>query len=278
MSELAGDLSGEDDSESEAVTDSDDDDGVTGRLSDATADAAYRTNPNLPDFIHPHGPLIHASGSSAYEIFCWLFSDELLALMLKETNMYYDQTVAALGGLDKLPPVSCLRDWMPVDLPCMKAFLAILILMGVDQRNSYELYWTTIEYIALANFKNLMPKNCFMIILRCLHVCDNTKIDGMDKLAKIRSMLNILVAAWQAAYYPNREICLDESMIAFKGRTSAMFYQLKKPHKWGMQAWFLADLRTAYCYNLDIYSGKRADNVDSGVDVTHATVMCMVHA
>ena len=69
-SELAEDLSGGDDSGLEAVTESDDDEGVTGRLSDAAAAAAYRTNPNLPDFIHPHGPLIHASGSSAYEIFC----------------------------------------------------------------------------------------------------------------------------------------------------------------------------------------------------------------
>ena len=65
-SELAGDLSGGDDSGSEVVTDLDDDDGVTDRLSDVAAAAAYRTNPNLPDFIHPHGPLIHASGSSAY--------------------------------------------------------------------------------------------------------------------------------------------------------------------------------------------------------------------
>ena len=38
MSEPAGNLSGGDDSESEA-----------GRLSDAAAAAAYRTNPNLPD-------------------------------------------------------------------------------------------------------------------------------------------------------------------------------------------------------------------------------------
>ena len=99
--------------------------------------------------------------------------------------------------------------------------------MSVDQRNSYELYWTTREYIALANLKKIMPYNRFVIILRCLHVCDNTKIDGTDKLAKIRPMLNILVAAWQAAYYRNREICLDDSMIAFKGRTSAMVYQPK---------------------------------------------------
>ena len=121
-SEPAGDLSGgddsgSDDSGSEAVTKSDDDEGVTGRLSDAAAAAAYRTNPNLPDFIHPHGSLINASGSSANEIFCSLFPDELLALLVEETNRYYDQTVAALGGLDNLPPTSRLWDWMPVDLP-----------------------------------------------------------------------------------------------------------------------------------------------------------------
>ena len=47
VSEPAGNLGG-DDSGSEAVTESDDE-GVTGRLSDAAAAAAYRTNSNLPD-------------------------------------------------------------------------------------------------------------------------------------------------------------------------------------------------------------------------------------
>ena len=48
-SEPAGNLSGGDDSGSEVITESDDDEGVTSRLSDAAAAAAYRTNPNLPD-------------------------------------------------------------------------------------------------------------------------------------------------------------------------------------------------------------------------------------
>ena len=48
-SETAENLSEGDDSGSKAVTESDDDEGVTGRLSDAAAAAAYRTNPNLPD-------------------------------------------------------------------------------------------------------------------------------------------------------------------------------------------------------------------------------------
>ena len=47
-SEPAENLRGRDDSGSEAVTESDDDEGLTGRLSDAAAAAAYRKNPNLP--------------------------------------------------------------------------------------------------------------------------------------------------------------------------------------------------------------------------------------
>ena len=46
-SEPAGNLSDGDDSGSEAVTELDDDEGVTSRLSDAAV--AYRTNLNLPD-------------------------------------------------------------------------------------------------------------------------------------------------------------------------------------------------------------------------------------
>ena len=102
-----------------------------------------------------------------------------------------------------------------------------------------------------------MSKIVVMIILRCLHVCDNTKIDGKDKHAKIRPVLNILVAACQAAYYPNREICLDESLIAFKGRTGAMVYQPKKPHKWGCRrgSWPIQEPHTAATSTFILASG-----------------------
>ena len=174
--------------------------------------------------------------SSAYKIYCSLFPDELLVLLVDKTNRYYNQTIDALGGQDNLPQCSRLCNWTPVDLPCMKAFLAILILIGIDQCNSYELYWTMNDYLTIPFVKKLMSNNCFMLFLRCLHLsclCDNIKLDGTVRRAKINPVLNILVAAWQAAYYPNGEICIDESMITFKGRMEVMVYQPKKPHKWG---------------------------------------------
>ena len=93
--------------------------------------------------------------------------------------------------------------------------------------------------------------------------------------SKCRPLLSRLIKAWQEAYYPNREICIDESIITFKGRAVATVYQPKKPHKWGMQAWFLADSRTSCCYNLDIYSGKETDTVDQNINKIHCIVMNM---
>ena len=60
-SQPAGNLSGGDDSGSTAVTESDDDEGVTGRLSDAEAAAAHLVKPNLPDYgssVWPADPCV----------------------------------------------------------------------------------------------------------------------------------------------------------------------------------------------------------------------------
>ena len=64
-------------------------------------------------------------------------------------------------------------------------------------------------------------------------------------------------------------------MIAFKGRPRGRVYQPKKPHKWGLQAYMLAESNSGYCYNVEIYAGQRSDDdVDREIGgVTYATVM-----
>ena len=83
-------------------------------MRDALAATAYWTNHNLPDFVYPHGPLIHASGSSAYEIFCSLFFDELLALLVEETNRYYDTMT---GLLLQVTLITFHQNWPLVSKP-----------------------------------------------------------------------------------------------------------------------------------------------------------------
>ena len=55
----------------------------------------------------------------------------------------------------------------------------------------------------------------------------------------------------------NREVSVDESIISYKGRLSFLQYMPKKPNKWGMKAWVLAESDTGYTWNFILYTGKQ---------------------
>ena len=79
---------------------------------------------------------------------------------------------------------------------------------------------------------------------------------GHDPLFKLRPFLDPLLDNFQKAYHPGREMSIDESMIGFKGRLSFLQYMPKKPTKWGMKAYVLADSKTGYTFNWKLYTGK----------------------
>ena len=54
---------------------------------------------------------------------------------------------------------------------------------------------------------------------------------------------------FKLAYKLGRELSLDESIIGLKGRVRFIQYMPKKPNKWGMKAFVLADATTGYTYN-----------------------------
>ena len=82
---------------------------------------------------------------------------------------------------------------------------------------------------------------------------------GHDILFKLRPLLEYLIPRFQNVFTPNREIAVDESMIGYKGRLSFLQYMPKKPKKWGMKAWALADSKTGYIWNWKLYTGKDDD-------------------
>ena len=45
-------------------------------------------------------------------------------------------------------------------------------------------------------------------------------------------------------YKPKREVAIDESMCAHKGRSSHVQYMPNKPVKWGLKVWALAESAT----------------------------------
>ena len=69
-----------------------------------------------------------------------------------------------------------------------------------------------------------------------------------------------LLERFKNCYNLHRDVAIDESMIGFKGRLWFIQYIPKKPTKWGMKAFVLADSLSGYTYNWKSYAGKNNNN------------------
>lgn len=77
-----------------------------------------------------------------------------------------------------------------------------------------------------------------------------------DKLYKIRPLINKLNINFYSNFNPSRNIAIDESMIAFKERTTLKQYMLQKPIKSGIKVWASAFSKTGHLLQFEIYQGK----------------------
>ena len=97
--------------------------------------------------------------------------------------------------------------------------------------------------------------------MKYLHLNDDTKMSprgspSYDKLYKIRPLLDSLIQSFKTHYTPTQCLSVDESIVGFKGRLSWVQYMPKKPNKWGIKTWTLADASNGYIWNLNVYTGQ----------------------
>ena len=105
-----------------------------------------------------------------------------------------------------------------------------------------------------------MKRDRFSLIMKFLHLADNEQYvpkgqPGHDPIFKLRFFLEPLIANFQKSYTLHRELSIDEAMVGFKGRLAFIQYLPKKPTKWGMKAYVLADSTTGYVWNWRLYTG-----------------------
>jgi len=64
-----------------------------------------------------------------------------------------------------------------------------------------------------------------------------------DKLFKVRPLINHLQTMYTSLECPSGHLSINESMIAFKGRTTMKQYMPMKPIKRSFEVWILADCK-----------------------------------
>ncbi|XP_026806387.1 piggyBac transposable element-derived protein 4-like, partial [Rhopalosiphum maidis] len=174
----------------------------------------------------------------------------ILQTIVQQTNLYAQQKSVDIN----------------TSIEEIKAFIGILIFMGYHSLPSIRLYWSNDPNFFCERVAKIMPVKRFLKILRLLHLNDNSQMPSrnsleFDKLYKIRPMITHLKDIYQSVYRPSRYLAVDESMVAYKGRSTMKQYMPMKPIKRGFKIWALADSYSGFLLNLDIYTGKKSNGI-----------------
>ena len=187
-------------------------------------------------------------------------SDAVVDLMVRETNRYAEQHIQR----NAIALHSAVRNWTPVDRDEMWSFLGLITLMGLVYKPRIHMYWSNDEIYRTPLFGQVMARDRFFLILRFLHFSDNDMCDvsdpDRDRLHKIRPFLDMLKANCASVFSPGTDLCVDESLVLFKGRVAFKQYIRTKRARFGIK---LFELCTSSGILLDflVYHGKMRDEL-----------------
>ena len=214
----------------------------------------------LNEFIGSQpGPKVPIS-SDPLSMFNLYFTDNVIDLVVQETNRYAQQVLTEKGSD---------RVWS-TNAEEVRAYFGFIILMGIVRLPEIRDYWSTNPLLHYAPIADKISRDHFEELTRYLHFVDNQTLPargqpGFSRLQKVEPIINELRAKFSELYSPHCEISVDEAMVPFKGRSAMKQYIPLKPIKRGFKIWVLADSITGYFYNAIPYVGATTGRTGTGL-------------
>jgi hypothetical protein len=151
--------------------------------------------------------------------------DELINFIVDETNRY--------GHQKNL-------HWTLTTALELKKLLALTMQMGIVKLPALRDYWSgDTVFGGRPLCAKTMPRTRFESLLSNIHLADNATADRTDRLYKISEFIHKFNKGSQEVYRPGEEVCIDESLIPFRGRIIFRQYIPNKRHRYGIKAFKL---------------------------------------
>ena len=181
-----------------------------------------------------------ATCNSVEEAFGFFITPAMVDLIALETNREAKRSVREWNNENPENP----RHWKEVDSTEIKAFIGLCLYAGLHKSNHepVSLLWSGNEGRPI--FTTTMSRNRFTTILKFLRF-DNraTRQERQDddKLAPFRDLWNLFQAQLPKFYIPGPDLCVDEQLVAFRGRCGFRQYLPSKPAKYGIKIWWCCE-------------------------------------
>ena len=229
------------------------------------------TPPDFPFTADPGFKVQSAGWSNVSQLIDLYFTDDFIELLVAQTNLYCNQCMSSR----RIRCNSRLRAWKDTTSTEMRVFLGLLLHMGTVNLPTLEHYWKKDDLYSMPLFNGIMSRNRFQLILRHLHFTNNEEDDGTP-LYKLQSVLDHFNTVMSEIYTPNVNICIDESMMLWRGRLVFRQYIKNKKHKYGVKLYKLCE-SNGIVIKIRIYTGKNneANLTNARAEYNHSTQIVM---
>lgn len=150
---------------------------------------------------------------------------------------------------------SKLNLWRDTDLNEMYSFIALNLLMVHLKKNNLKDYWSTNPMLETPFFGKVMSQDRFILIQRILHFSDNLNLCPGNRLVKIGTVVETLRKKFKSIFIPHQKLCIDESIVEWKGRLTFKQYIPSKRHRFGIKLFVLCDCKSGFILDFLVYTG-----------------------
>ena len=233
--------------------------------SESEHEAQNISNELLNQWVNPSGnqpSLIQFAGTPGITLadylakendFYLLFvTEEMFEDIAEQTNIYAMQTLTRTRSWR-------LNKWIPTNKCEIKKLFGLLIWMGLVKLPEIHLYWSKDPTFAQSFPPSVMPRNRFELLLRMIHFVNNENANVGDRLYKIKPIIDKLKENYGKYYDPPETVCIDESIVPFRGRVVFRQYMKHKRYRYGVKLFKLC-FKPGYTYNFEIYCGQQSGN------------------
>ncbi|CAK9816234.1 PiggyBac transposable element-derived protein 4 [Anthophora plagiata] len=178
------------------------------------------------------------------EYFELFVSEEFVQLIVTETNQYWCKKNN-----------NNMKNSEGTVLSELYCFFAVSFLMTRNKKLSLVEYWSVDKLLRSDIFGEIMSRDRYFKLLEMLHFNhDDGPIN--DRLCKIRKITDMLRKKFSQTFQPYQQLCIDESLLLYKGRLSFKQYIPSKRSRFGIKSFILSDCKTGFIQDIIVYAGS----------------------
>ncbi|EFA01473.1 PiggyBac transposable element-derived protein 4-like Protein [Tribolium castaneum] len=230
----------------------------------------YKFENETCGFHQPPSFLEHPKELDFFECY---FTEELAVQIATETNHYFIYLKDTQGNF---PNKSRLNQWVETDSNEIYLFLGVTMLISRNKKLKVNDCWSTDPLLHTPIFSKVMPRDRYLLLLRLLHFCDNTKQKKGERTFKIDLVMSFLSNRFKVLFTPFENLCIDESLVLWKERLSFKQYIKSKRHRFGVKMFVLCNVETDYILGFIVYTGSQTKIKPSDLGISGSVVLTLL--